>query len=90
MSKLVLEMDDSNGFLNTKIMVDGEPVGLIQRLEVKLEGTSTVASMDVVELGDAGKNVLQLLRTVPFLRVNAVTAVDDYDGPPWSETDKVT
>ncbi len=89
MPKLVLEMDDADGVVRACITVDGKPVGLVQQLEVKLRGVGVVVSCDVVEYGEVGKKVVELLRTVPFLHVN-VLRINDDDGPPWSETDRVT
>lgn len=89
MARLVLEIDDTDGVVRAYVTVDGKPVGLLQQLEVKLKGTDVVVSCDVVEYGEVGKKVVELLRTVPCLRIN-VLRINDDDGPPWSETDRVT
>lgn len=93
MSELIVKMDDNLGVTRASITVDGKLVGRVQRFEVRQEGVRTVASMDIVDVGGAEKRgfneALQYLHTIPFLRVN-VLRINDDDGPPWSETDRVT
>ena len=93
MSELVVKIDDNLGVTNASITVDGKPIGFVQRFEVRHEGVKVVASMDIVDVGGADKRgfseALQYLRTIPFLHVN-VLRINDDDGPPWSETDRVT
>jgi len=95
MSELIVKwMDDNLGGNRASITVDGKLVVFVQRFEVRQEGVKAVASMDIVDVGGADKQgfskALQYLRTIPFLHVNVLRNFNDDDGPPWSETDRVT
>ena len=94
MSELVVKMDDNLGVTNAIITVDGKLGVFVQRFGVGRGGVKVVASMDIVDVGGADKQgfseALQYLRTIPFLHVNVLRNLNDDDGPPWSETDRVT
>lgn len=94
MSELIVKVDDNLGVARASITVNGKLVGVVQRFEVRQEGVKAVASMDIVDVGGDDKRgfseALQYLRTIPFLHVNVLRNLNDEDGPPWSEVDRVT
>ncbi len=68
--KLTIEVDE--GFI-TRVKVDDQPVGLIQRLEFIVQNDDLMpkAVIDIRELDKHQQEVINVLKEIPWLKVDA-------------------
>lgn len=68
--KLTIEVGED---LVTRVMVDGKPVGLIQKLELSVQSGDHMPTgkMEIYELDKHQQDIITELKEIPWLKVDA-------------------